>query len=229
MPLQTEGRNHYLVSLNGCKVCRPDGNTRYHEGFIEDITARKQADIERERLWAQLAQAQNMESVGWLAGSVAHDFNNLLTVINGHTRLGLSKLEDGNPLRHRLQEILKAGERAANLTQQLLAFSRKQVLQPCIFDLKQVVSQMRSMLEHLMGDYIDLRFVLGAGKIPVFADSHQLEQVVMNLAVNARDAMPTGGCLSIKTAVVDSQEIHALSGIDVPVAQYAMLRSQTPV
>ena len=211
------------VSLNGRKVCGPDGNTLYHEGFIEDITARKQADIERERLWAQLAQAQKMESVGRLAGGVAHDFNNLLTVINGHTRLGLSKLENGNPLRHRLQEILKAAERAAGLTQQLLAFSRKQVLQPCIFDLKQVVNQMRSMLEHLMGDDIDLRFDLGLEKIPVFADSHQLEQVVMNLAVNARDAMPAGGCLSVKTAVVSWQEVHALSGIDMPAGQYALL------
>jgi PAS domain S-box-containing protein len=211
------------VSLNSRKVCGPDGSTLYHEGFIEDISARKHAEAEREKLWGQLAQAQKMESIGRLAGGIAHDFNNLLSVINGHSSLALSRLPEGDPLRSRMEEILKAGERAAGLTQQLLAFSRKQVLEPRVFDLNDGVSEMRSMLEHLMGDDVDVGFDLHRGPIPVFADSHQLGQVIMNLAVNARDAMPAGGCLRVETGIIDGDDVPITTGLDAPGGRYAVL------
>jgi hypothetical protein len=154
-------------------------------------------------LQAQLHQAQKMESIGRLAGGVAHDFNNLLTVINGYSRLLLDTLEAGDPLRDSLEEINRAGERAARLTQQLLAFSRKQVLQPRVLDLNCVVRNTRPMLARLMGDDVELCVEPSADAATVCADPHQLEQVLMNLAVNSRDAMPHGGKLSIGTAVVE--------------------------
>ncbi len=155
---------------------------------------------ERKALEAQLQQAQKMESIGRLAGGVAHDFNNLLTVINGYSQLLLAKLSAGDPLRAGLVEISKAGERAAGMTRQLLAFSRKQVLEPCVLDLNQVVEGMRSMLERLVGEDVEVRVALNAEAGMVHADPHQLEQVLMNVVVNARDAMPGGGKLLIETA-----------------------------
>jgi PAS domain S-box-containing protein len=168
-----------------------------------DITELKRAGEEKADLQAQLHQAQKMESIGRLAGGVAHDFNNLLTVINGYSRLLLDTLEAGDPLRDSLEEINRAGERAARLTQQLLAFSRKQVLQPRVLDLNCVVRNTRPMLARLMGDDVELCVEPSADAATVCADPHQLEQVLMNLAVNSRDAMPHGGKLSIGTAVVE--------------------------
>ena len=168
-----------------------------------DITARKKAEEERERLTAQLMQAQKMESIGRLAGGVAHDFNNLLTVINGHSQLALGGLEPGDRLYGSLTEIRKAGERAAVLTRQLLAFSRKQVMQPRVLKLNDVVEGVRTMLERLVGEDVEVRLRLDAGSPTVNADPHQLEQVLMNLVVNARDAMPKGGELRIETGVLE--------------------------
>jgi CheY-like chemotaxis protein len=144
-----------------------------------------------------------MESIGRLAGGVAHDFNNLLTVINGYSRLLLDRLTAGDPLRDGLEEIHKAGERAAGLTQQLLAFSRKQVLQPRVLDLNRVVGEMRPMLARLMGEDVEVCVKLRAEATTIFADPHQLERVLMNLAVNSRDAMPHGGEFTIETGVAE--------------------------
>jgi PAS domain S-box-containing protein len=171
-------------------------------GVTRDITERVQAQ-------ARLMQAQKMESVGRLAGGVAHDFNNLLTVINGYSQLALGKLSAGDPLRDNLEEIHKAGKRAARLTQQLLAFSRKQVLKPCVLDLNRVVAEMQPMLERLVGEDVELAVELYPEATTIWADPHQLDQVVMNLAVNSRDAMPTGGKLLIETAVLAGGESHA--------------------
>ena len=162
-----------------------------------DITERKAAEEARAVLEERLLQAQKMESVGRLAGGVAHDFNNLLTVINGYSELMLSQCADDHPLRAGVEEIHKAGTRAAALTAQLLAFSRKQVLQPRVFDLARVVADMRSMLERLVGAAVELRFEFSPDAQMVRADPHQLQQVVMNLVVNAKDALPRGGTVSI--------------------------------
>ena len=162
--------------------------------------ARTRADEEREKLQIQLAQAQKMESVGRLAGGIAHDFNNLLTVINGHSKLMLGKMGVDNPVHRPVTQILKAGERAAGLTRQLLAFSRRQVIEARVIDLNSVVKGMQSIVEHLMGDDVPVVLDLHPDTLPVLSDVHQMEQVIMNLAVNARDAMPEGGCLQISTA-----------------------------
>jgi PAS domain S-box-containing protein len=172
--------------------------------FIRDITERSRAAAEREKLREQLTQAQKMESIGRLAGGVAHDFNNLLTVINGYSSMLLEKTGAADPQRVPLEEIRKAGERAAGLTQQLLAFSRKQVLQPRVLDLNRVVEGMRPMLARMMGEDVELRIELHPEAAMIEADPHRLEQVLMNLAVNARDAMPDGGALKIATSVVES-------------------------
>ena len=174
-------------------------------------------DVTREaELQAQLLQAQKMESIGRLAGGVAHDFNNLLTVINGYSHMALADLRDGDPLREPLREIHKAGERAAALTRQLLAFSRKQILQPRVLSLNGVVEDMRNMLERLVGEDIEVRFSLCNDTPVVSADPHQLQQAMMNLAVNARDAMPSGGKLIFETSLLEHSEqcngIHPDSG-----------------
>ena len=191
--------------------------------YLFDLTERRQAELERDRLRAQFLQAQKMESIGRLASGVAHDFNNLLTVINGYSQMLLAKLSAGDRLRDNLTEIHKAGERAAGLTRQLLAYSRKQVLQPRRLDLNRVVQEMQPMLERLVGEDVKMQVALGAASATVHADPHQLEQVMMNLAVNARDAMPGGGRLRIETADVELDESYASLHPEARVGRYVML------
>jgi len=188
-----------------------------------DITERKRAEEEREKLRAQLAQAQKMESIGRLAGGVAHDFNNLLTVINGYSLLLLGRLSEADPFRAGLKEIHKAGERAAGLTMQLLAFSRKQILEPCVLDLNREVDEMRSMFERLVGEDVEVRVELSAQAGSVHADPHQIEQVIMNLVVNARDAMPHGGKLLIETAGVELDERYVQSHPEAHAGRHVLL------
>ena len=176
---------------------------------------------ERRSLEAQLLQSQKMETVGRLAGGVAHDFNNVLGVITGYGQLLRKRLDDPRLLKY-VDDILKASERAAGLTQQLLAFSRKQVLQPRILDLNGVVEHMESMLRRLIGEDILLVIAL-VDVAPIRADPGQLEQVLMNLAVNARDAMPHGGQLMIETATVDLDESYSRRHADVRPGPYVML------
>jgi PAS domain S-box-containing protein len=196
---------------------------RNESGRIVNYIAVK-LDVTREaELQTQLSQAQKMESVGRLAGGVAHDFNNLLTIINGYSRMALNKLRADDPLREQLEEILKAGESATGLTRQLLAFSRQQVLQPRVLDLNRVVEGMQSMLQRLVGEDVDVRVALKADGAMVHADPHQLEQVIMNLAVNARDAMPNGGHLFIETNLVQWDESYAKSYPDIRAGRYALL------
>jgi CheY-like chemotaxis protein len=154
---------------------------------------------------------------------VAHDFNNLLTVINGYSRLLLGRLKAGDPLRGGLEEIHKAGERAAALTQQLLAFSRKQILQPRVLDLNRVVGEMRPMLERLMGEDVEVCVRLPAEAATICADPNQLQQVLINLAVNSRDAMPDGGRFSIGTGFVEWDESHAQSHPGAHAGRYVVL------
>jgi PAS domain S-box-containing protein len=221
--------------MRPCRIGRPDGtvveaevhSARLPEGsilcFCRDITERRQAEEERKRLQAQLIQAQKLESIGRLAGGVAHDFNNLLTVINGYSRLLLDAMFPSDPNRNGLEEIHKAGERAANLTQQLLAFSRKQMMQPQVFDLNRVVKAMRSILTRVLGEDLELRVDLCAEAATIRADPHQLEQVIMNLAVNARDAMAGGGSMRLETACRECDESVARLHPEARTGRYVVL------
>jgi two-component system, cell cycle sensor histidine kinase and response regulator CckA len=212
---------HYRIDH---RIVRPDGTVRWvHEeaditrdagaprilGVVQDITERKHAEEERRQLEDQLRQAQKMEAIGALAGGIAHDFNNLLTVIIGRARLLETRVPPEERLRRDLDLIEKAAGRAAGLTKQLLAFSRKQVLEPSVLDLNAVVANMEPMLRRLITEDIDLTVVPGAGLLAVRAEAGQLGQVLMNLVVNARDAMPHGGRVTLETASVHLDEAFA--------------------
>jgi two-component system, cell cycle sensor histidine kinase and response regulator CckA len=178
---------------------------------------------ERQKLEEQFHQAQRLESIGRLAGGVAHDFNNLLTVINGYTEMVLQEVNEDNPIQEMLSEVLAAGGRAAALTQQLLTFSRKQLIQPVVLNLNDIVSDIERMLRRLIGE--DLRLVTkparDLGKVK--ADGGQLQQVIMNLAINARDAMPNGGSLLLETANVTFDEEYVSLHPEVQTGEYVML------
>jgi two-component system cell cycle sensor histidine kinase/response regulator CckA len=178
---------------------------------------------ERRTLEEQYHQAQKMEAVGRLAGGVAHDFNNLLTAILGYCQLLLADLDPHDPRRADINEIHSAGESAARLTRQLLTFSRKQIIEPRLLDLNNVVTNMRGILARLIGEDVKIVVNVRANLAPVTADLGQMEQIVLNLAVNARDAMPNGGTLTIETANVDLDEHHANRHFSVKPGSYVEL------
>jgi signal transduction histidine kinase len=186
--------------------------------------AEREAVAERLRLTEeQLRHAQKMEAVGLLAGGVAHDFNNLLTVILSYTTLVLAELEPGQQIHDDISQVRRAGERATELTQQLLAFSRKQLLQPKVLDLNQVLLEMEKMLRRLLGEGIDLSLLTAKPVHNVHADLGQIGQIVMNLAVNARDAMPLGGKLTIETGNCEFDENYAATHAGVTPGPHVML------
>jgi len=191
--------------------------------FLEDITESKDAREEQERLQAQLYQAQKLESIGRLAGGVAHDFNNMLSVILGFGDIVLSKLDPLDPLSEDVKEIVNAGKRSAALTRQLLAFSRKQTLQPEIVNINAVLKSMEKMVRRIIGEDILLELSLFENLCQAMVDPGQIEQVVMNLAVNARDAMPHGGSLIIETANVEIDEAYAETHKGAEPGKYVML------
>jgi signal transduction histidine kinase/ActR/RegA family two-component response regulator len=196
---------------------------RANEELQRQIAERKRTEEALVRSEEQLRQAQKLEAVGRLAGGVAHDFNNLLTVILSYSHLLLEEAAPGEATRSELQEIQRAGNRAAELTRQLLAFSRQQVLEPRVLDLNRIISGLDKMLRRLIGEDIDLVTHPSSGLGMVQADPGQIEQVIMNLAVNARDAMPGGGKLTIETGNVElGEEYTALRG-DLRPGHYAML------
>ncbi len=192
-----------IVWLRDIVSVRPaaDGGRRL-AGIALDITSEKQDQADKRRIEAtqeQLAQAMKMEAVGRLAGGVAHDFNNLLTVIAGYAELVSATLNTPDFRVEDLDEIKRAAHRASLLTRQLLAFGRKQVLRPEVLDINVVVREVGRLVSRLIGEDIELVLETTSAPLPVFGDRSQVEQVLMNLAVNARDAMPTGGRLIIRT------------------------------
>jgi two-component system, cell cycle sensor histidine kinase and response regulator CckA len=190
---------------------------------IRDITERKRAEKEMADLQEQLRQSQKMEAIGQLAGGVSHDFNNLLTVIKGYCQLALLDLKENDPLWENIQEIQKAAQRAADLTRQLLAFSRRQILDLKVLDLNSLLKDTDKMLRRIIGEDIELAVLSSEDLGRVKIDSSQIEQVVFNLAVNARDAMPSGGRFTIETANVELDEEYARAHIGVIPGHYVRL------
>jgi two-component system cell cycle sensor histidine kinase/response regulator CckA len=207
----------YHIEQSISPVRDPDGRITHFIANGRDLT-------ERNRLEEQLLQAQKMDAVGRLAGGVAHDFNNLLTIITSYSELALDELAAGNPAASKMHEVLLAARRAAELTRQLLAFSRKQPRALRVADLNGVISRIAKTLPRLIGEDIEFKFIPGDGLGPVRIDSLQMEQILMNLACNARDAMPDGGCLSIETSnvILDASYVHPKK-IQIPVGRYALI------
>jgi PAS domain S-box-containing protein len=192
-------------------------------GVMTDITERKHAEEEKVVLVDQLRQSQKMEAIGRLAGGVAHDFNNLLTVIKGYCQLSLVEMKEGDPLREAFEVINKATEKAADLIRQLLAFSRRQIMEMRVLNLNSLLQNLDKMLRRIIGEDIELVTLLGEDLGRVKTDPGQIEQVVMNLAVNAKDAMPKGGKLIIETANVELDEAYAHAHVAVTPGRYVMI------
>jgi signal transduction histidine kinase len=193
------------------------------DGRFAGILCLAQDITEKVAMEERFRQAQKLEAIGSLAGGVAHDFNNLLTIINGYADLVQATLPADSPTAELVREISQAGDRATGLTRQLLAFSRKQVLEPKVLQLNAVVAETTKMLQRLIGEDVDLHTSLDPGLDRVKADPGQIEQILINLAVNARDAMPRGGKLTIQTANVELDETYVESRSDVRPGRHALL------
>jgi len=191
--------------------------------LFNEITARKRAEEEKDRLQVQLTQAQKMESIGRLAGGVAHDFNNMLGVILGHCEVALNGLDAAHPLFAGLQNIHKAAERSADLTRQLLAFARRQTVAPKVLDLNETVAGMLAMLRRLIGEDIDLAWLPGEGLGMVRIDPSQLDQILVNLSVNARDAIGDTGKVTIETAAASVDARYCAEQADIIPGEYVLL------
>ncbi|HEY5160445.1 MAG TPA: PAS domain S-box protein [Gaiellaceae bacterium] len=185
------------------------GKPLYVQGYMVDISVEREAEVERQRLEAELMQSQKMEAIGRLAGGIAHDFNNLLTAITGYSELIVAELDPASSMARDAEEIKRAADQAAAMTQQLLAFSRRQVLQPVLLNPNEVIGRMETMLQRLIGENIELVTTPETDISMISADRGQIEQVLMNLVVNARDAMPKGGKITIETANVSLDEADA--------------------
>jgi PAS domain S-box-containing protein len=208
--------NPVTLRLRGRSIRDAEGRFQWFEMFVEDVTAQRAVE-------AQLRQAQKMEAVGRLSGGIAHDFNNLLSVIITYAQFAMDQLPEPDPLRDDIKEIHDAGRRAADLTRQLLAFSRQQILEPQVVSLNDVLDGVEKMLRRLLGEHIaiDVRRAPALGS--VLADPGQMEQVIVNLAVNARDAMPDGGKLTMETGNVAVDEEYAERHLSVTPGRYVLL------
>ena len=224
IPLQVANKVVGTLSINASSRLRPF--TVAQMKVLSILAATAAAAIEsaaRDDLEQQLRQSQKMEAIGRLAGGVAHDFNNLLTAINGYSSLALQRANPDDRIRGYLEEIKKAGERAANLTRQLLAFGRKQMMKPVVLNLNDIVSDMNKMLRRLIGEDILFTAKFDPELKPIKADPGQIEQVLVNLVVNSRDAMPQGGNLTIETANFDCDAEFAGKHLGLAPGQYVML------
>ncbi len=204
----------------GDPVTGPDGHSIRFVGVAVDITERRAAEEHGTKLEDQLRQAHKLEAVGRLAGGIAHDFNNILLAIRGNGELALDALKQGENAVEEVEEMVAAADRAAALTMQLLAYSRRQVLQAETLDLNDVVQDMDKLLRRMIGEDVELHAVVADEPVQISADRSQIEQVIANLAVNARDAMPEGGLLTLEVATA---EIGSEHGIDLPPGRYAKL------
>jgi PAS domain S-box-containing protein len=224
----------------GCEVMAKDGTKLFSEvsvslikdskaqpigfrGIARDVTERKRTEEEKATLQEELRQSQKMEAIGVLAGGIAHDFNNLLTLVGGYCQLSLLELKEGDPLRGNIEEIKTAADRATSLTGQVLAFSRRQVLDMKVLDLNAIITDMEKMLRRVIGEDIELVTFLADELGTVKTDPGWIEQVIMNLAVNARDAMPSGGRLIIETVNAELDESHARSHAALKPGRYVKL------
>jgi len=214
----------YHFSLaRGTPIYENDGTVREWVGTLTDITESKRYEENLRKSEEQLLQAQKLESVGRLAGGIAHDFNNMLTAINGYCDLTLRRLDLNDPLRRNIEEIKKAGERSAALTQQLLAFSRRSILQMKVLDINQIVSDSIIMLQRLIGEDIQIVASLNPKLTQIKADSGQLSQMLLNLVVNARDAMPRGGTISIETQNIYADKNFVKQNVGSKTGHFVML------
>jgi PAS domain S-box-containing protein len=240
--IHLDDREHVISSLGKqrqgdfdevYRIVRPDGSARWirdrafpirdESGHVYRMAGIAEVITERKQLEVQFLQSQKMDAIGRLAGGVAHDFNNLLTAIIGYSQLLLDSLSPSDPRRSDAEQIKGAGERAATLTRQLLAFSRKQVLQQKVLNLNEVIADMEKLRQRMIGEDIDLTILHGPTLGYVKADPGQIEQVLMNLAINARDAMPQGGRLIIETANVDLDDAYAHEHASVSPGGYVRL------
>jgi PAS domain S-box-containing protein len=213
----------FWASVTISAIRSADGTIADFVQMTRDLTERRHAAEALRRTEDQLRQAQKLEAIGSLAGGIAHDFNNVLSVIISCTTLVLDDLKPGDPLRTELEEVKKAADRAVSLTRQLLAFSRKQLLQPRVLDLNQVVNGMRSLLTRLLGESVQLTLLTDRQLGRIHADPGQIEQILMNLIVNARDAMPDGGKVIVETCSVRLDEAYAAQHVEVTPGDYVML------
>lgn len=224
IPLQVANKVVGILSINASRRLRPF--TVAQMKVLTILAATAAAALEsasRRDLEQQLRQSQKMEAIGRLAGGVAHDFNNLLTAINGYSSLALQRSNPDDRVKGYLEEIKKAGERAANLTRQLLAFGRKQMLKPVVLNLNDIVSDMNKMLRRLIGEDIRFTAKFDPDLKPIKADPGQIEQVLVNLVVNSRDAMPQGGILTIETTNFESHAEFAVKHLGLAPGQYVVL------
>jgi two-component system cell cycle sensor histidine kinase/response regulator CckA len=216
VPWKRKDGTRFTVRLSGRPLLDSSGEPVGFEMIAEDITERRALEL-------QLQQSQRMEAIGRLAGGVAHDFNNLLTVIKGYSELMLDELKPSDPMRGEMEEVQRAADRAASLTRQLLAFSRRQVLAPKVLDLNDLVRDTEKLLRRLLGEDVELITALDQQLGSVRADPGQIEQVLMNLAVNARDAMPSGGKLTIETCNKDLDRLYTREHAVVKPGRYVLL------
>jgi PAS domain S-box-containing protein len=216
MPATRIDGTSFHLGITAEAVCDAKGTLQQLLVTFTDVT-------ERKRLEAELSHAQKMESIGRLAGGVAHDFNNLLTVICGGLELGLNRLALEHPSRTYLADVSDAARSAVALTRQLLAFSRKELIAPKVLDLNEVIGRVRNMILRLLGEDIRLVTRLGPHLTPICFDPGQMEQILLNLAVNARDAMPNGGQLTIETSNIELDSRYALEHVDARPGAYALL------
>jgi len=223
IPWITRTGEERLIEWRRTAIESPEGDGHFVMSVGLDVTEHKRAEEEGDRLRAQFWQAQKMEAVGRLASGVAHDFNNLLTGIKGFAGFALQAAGPGSQAYEDLTEVLALADNAAGLTQQLLAFSRRQTLEPVVLNLNELIADLSRMLTRLLGEDIDLQFLPAADLGNVRADPGQVEQVLMNLALNARDAMPTGGRLTIETANVELGEEYAAKHVSVVPGPYVMV------
>ena len=209
--------NRRVIRMTASPLFGADGALEHALATLQDVT-------EQRRLATQMETAQRMESVGQLAGGVAHDFNNMLTIIQSCSSLAMDSLEGAHPAREDLTQVLEASHRAARLTRQLLAFSRRQVVKPVVLQVNDVVSELQHIIRRAVGERIEVALELEHGVAPVRIDPGALEQVIVNLAVNARDAMPSGGALRIRTDALDVAEDYARRArVEVPTGRYTRL------